>query len=115
MREPADALSKSKPLLPRRFSERQPTSGRNMNLKTAASRLSVHYQTAYKLVRSGSLAAVKIGGTYEVSEAALERYRAERELLRSAAGTPREETPIVHRDREMAVADVRAVAQRTTT
>ena len=37
-----------------------------MNLKTAASKLSVHYQTAYKLVRSGSLAAVKIGGTYEI-------------------------------------------------
>ena len=63
-----------------------------MNLKTAASRLSVHYQTAYKLVRSGSLAPVKIGGTYEISEAALERYRAEREALRSVAAAPRRES-----------------------
>jgi excisionase family DNA binding protein len=86
-----------------------------MNLKTAASRLSVHYQTAYKLVRSGSLAAVKIGGTYEISEAALDRYRAERERLRAAANEVRETVPTVDRDRDAAIADARAVAESTTT
>lgn len=86
-----------------------------MNLKTAASRLSVHYQTAYKLVRSGSLAAVKIGGTYEISEAALERYRAEREKLRAVASEPRDDSPPPAHDRDAAIADVRAVAESTTT
>lgn len=50
-----------------------------MNLKTAARRLGVHYQTAYKWVRSGELIAVKVGLSYEISEAALERFVAERE------------------------------------
>src|SRR3954468_5177048 len=86
-----------------------------MNLKTGAARLSIHYQTAYKLVRSGALAAVKIGGTYEISEAALERYRAEREMLRSAAGAERDDMPVGRRDRDEAIADVRSVAEATTT
>ncbi len=87
-----------------------------MNLKTAAARLSVHYQTAYKLVRSGSLAAVKIGGTYEVSEAAIERYRAEREALRAMAAVPREDASApVPGNRHQALAEVHAVASSTTT
>lgn len=49
-----------------------------MNLKSAARRLGVHYQTAYKWVRSGELVAVKIGLNYEVSEAAIERFLAQR-------------------------------------
>jgi excisionase family DNA binding protein len=48
-----------------------------MNLKQAALRLGVHYQTAYKLVRSGRLAAVRVGGVYDVSESALARYQAD--------------------------------------
>jgi excisionase family DNA binding protein/PAS domain S-box-containing protein len=55
-----------------------------VNLKQAARRLGVHYQTAYKLVRSGKLAAVAVGGRYEISEAALERYVAERQAMRRA-------------------------------
>jgi excisionase family DNA binding protein len=88
-----------------------------MNLKTAAARLSVHYQTAYKLVRSGALTAVKIGGTYEISEAALERYKAEREALRGiAAEVPAARyTPAPTADRYAVIADVRAVAESTTT
>jgi excisionase family DNA binding protein len=86
-----------------------------MNLKTAAARLSIHYQTAYKLVRSGALAAVKIGGTYEISEAALERYRAERDLLRSGAAAPRADVAPPRRDRASAIADAHAVAECTTT
>ncbi len=49
-----------------------------MNLKTAALRLDVHYQTAYRWVRSGQLVAVKVGAGYEVSEAAVERLQAQR-------------------------------------
>jgi excisionase family DNA binding protein len=86
-----------------------------MNLKTAAAKLSVHYQTAYKLVRSGSLAAVKIGGTYEISEAALERYRAEREALRSAACELRQPIGWATRDIESGLEEVRTVARSTTT
>lgn len=52
-----------------------------MNLKTAARRLGVHYQTAYKWVRSGDLVAVKIGLRYEISEAALARFEASRAAL----------------------------------
>ena len=47
-----------------------------MNLKTAARRIGVHYQTAYRWVRSGELVAVKVGAGYEISEAALERFQA---------------------------------------
>lgn len=49
-----------------------------MNLKSAARRLGVHYQTAYRWVRSGQLLAVKVGAGYDVSEAALERFEAQR-------------------------------------
>ena len=55
-----------------------------MNLKEAARRLGVHYQTAYRWVRSGELVAVRIGARYEISEAAIERLRAQRRAL----GTP---------------------------
>ncbi|MGH8976914.1 MAG: excisionase family DNA-binding protein, partial [Acidimicrobiia bacterium] len=53
-----------------------------MNLKQAAQYLGVHYQTAYKLVRSGRLSAVCVGARYEISEAAIERYLAERRAMR---------------------------------
>jgi excisionase family DNA binding protein len=49
-----------------------------VNLKTAALRLGVHYQTAYRWVRSGQLVAVKVGAGYEVSDAAVERLLAQR-------------------------------------
>ena len=51
-----------------------------MNLKTAARRLGVHYQTVYRWVRSGQLVAVKVGAGYEISDAALERFEAQRDL-----------------------------------
>ena len=61
-----------------------------MNLKEAARRLGVHYQTAYRWVRSGELVAVRIGSRYEISDAAIERLRAQRRAL----GTPHiEELP----------------------
>jgi excisionase family DNA binding protein len=49
-----------------------------VNLKTAARRLGVHYQTAYRWVRSGQLVAVKVGSGYEISDAAVERFLAQR-------------------------------------
>jgi excisionase family DNA binding protein len=49
-----------------------------MNLKTAALRLGVHYQTAYRWVRSGQLVAVKVGAGYEISDAAVARLQAQR-------------------------------------
>ena len=49
-----------------------------MNLKEAAHHLGVHYQTAYKWVRGGELVAVRVGGRYEVSPAAIQRFEAAR-------------------------------------
>jgi excisionase family DNA binding protein len=60
-----------------------------VNLKQAARHLGVHYQTAYKLVRSGRLAAVCVGARYEISEAAIERYVAERQAMRRAPARAR--------------------------
>ena len=50
-----------------------------MDLQTAASRLGVHYQTAYRWVRDGSLPAMKYGTSYDISETDLEEFRARRE------------------------------------
>jgi excisionase family DNA binding protein len=57
---------------------RRPREWAPMNLKTAALRLEVHYQTAYRWVRSGRLVAVKVGSGYEISEAAVARLHAQR-------------------------------------
>jgi excisionase family DNA binding protein len=54
-------------------------------LKTAARRLGVHYQTAYRWVRSGQLVAVKVGAGYEISDAALARFQAQRTALERAS------------------------------
>ncbi len=59
-----------------------------VNLKQAARHLGVHYQTAYKLVRSGRLAAVRVGGGYEISDAAIARYLAERDAIRRVPDEP---------------------------
>jgi excisionase family DNA binding protein len=52
-----------------------------VNLKTAARQLGVHYQTAYRWVRSGQLVAVKVGAGYEISDAALARFQAQRAAM----------------------------------
>ncbi len=52
-----------------------------MNLKEAARTLGVHYQTAYKWVRSGALTAVRVGSRYEVSQAAIDQFLATRRTL----------------------------------
>ncbi len=59
-----------------------------MNLKEAAHHLGVHYQTAYKWVRAGELVAVRVGGRYEVSKAAIERFEATRRALAASEDFP---------------------------
>jgi excisionase family DNA binding protein len=79
-----------------------------VNLKTAAQQLGVHYQTAYRWVRSGQLVAVKVGAGYEVSEAAIARLRAQRaatERLSDAAAAPAVEPPS-NLDDELEVLDL---------
>jgi excisionase family DNA binding protein len=49
-----------------------------VDLQTAADRLGVHYQTAYRWVRDGSLRALKHGAVYEITEDELDRFRTER-------------------------------------
>lgn len=49
-----------------------------MDLKSAAEELGVHYQTAYRWVRDGSLSAVKVGASYEVDTHEVDRFRARR-------------------------------------
>lgn len=49
-----------------------------MDLQTAAERLGVHYQTAYRWVRRGSLVAAKRGTSYEIGEVDLQAFIASR-------------------------------------
>lgn len=49
-----------------------------MDLLTAARRLGVHYQTAYRWVRDGTLEASKVSGAYEVTDAEVARLLAAR-------------------------------------
>lgn len=49
-----------------------------MDLQTAADRLGVHYQTAYRWVREGALPAVKRGAFYDISEEQLGRFQQQR-------------------------------------
>ena len=60
-----------------------------MDLQTAADRLGVHYQTAYRWVRGGSLRAVKRGSVYEIEDTELERFQAARS---SPAPPPKQAT-----------------------
>lgn len=57
-----------------------------MDLQTAADRLGVHYQTAYRWVRDGRLPAVKHGAVYDIGEQELLRFQ---ELRRAPAPPPR--------------------------
>jgi excisionase family DNA binding protein len=49
-----------------------------VDLREAAARLGVHYQTAYRWVREGALRAGKIGQAYVVTDEEVERFIAER-------------------------------------
>ena len=49
-----------------------------VDLQTAADRLGVHYQTAYRWIRDGSLKAVKRGSVYDIDEQALAAFQEQR-------------------------------------
>ena len=49
-----------------------------MELSEAAGVLGVHYQTAYRWVRDGSLSAQKVGTRYEIHRLDLEKFQAAR-------------------------------------
>jgi len=49
-----------------------------VDLHAAAASLDVHYQTAYRWIRNGSLPAVKVGSSYVITEADLARFMARR-------------------------------------
>ncbi len=66
-----------------------------MNLKAAARRLGLHYQTAYRLVRAGDLIAIKAGSGYEISEAAIDRYLAGRQAIEAATAAELAQTAVV--------------------
>ena len=81
-----------------------------MNLKQAAARLGVHYQTAYRWVRAGELAAIRVGARYEVSDAAIHQFVAARQsVLRQSEphGNGANRTPD---DPEHALQDLEAMA-----
>lgn len=49
-------------------------SGRTVTLQEASERLGLHYMTVYRHIRTGRLAAVKSGSTWEIEEAELRRF-----------------------------------------
>lgn len=52
--------------------------GETITLQEAADRLGVHYQTAYKWVRDGTLAAQQVGRSYRLTPAEVDRWATER-------------------------------------
>jgi MerR family transcriptional regulator, light-induced transcriptional regulator len=61
-----------------------------VNLESAAKVLGVHYQTAYRWVRTGQLPAAKVGSAYELLAEDVERLAEERRAQagRAPAGSP---------------------------
>lgn len=56
------------------FADDAVSDGDSIDLQAAAERLGVHYQTAYRWVRSGRLPASLVSGRYQVDQHALERF-----------------------------------------
>ena len=95
-----------------------------MNLKTAARRLGVHYQTAYRWVRGGQLIAIKVGSGYDVSDAALARFQAQRAAVErlpdldevpepaDAVRDPLDAGALLDRMLDVVTIDARPVAER---
>lgn len=57
-----------------------------VDLKAASDRLGVHYQTAYRWVRDGSLAATRVGNSYDIQTEVVDQLRA---LRSRPSGPPR--------------------------
>ena len=51
--------------------------GESISLTEAATRLGVHYMTAYRYVRTGQLPAVKVGGEWNVAASDVDSFRKE--------------------------------------
>ena len=66
----------------------------SVDLQTAADTLGVHYQTAYRWVRSGQLSAEMVGGKYLVSQAELAEF--DRVRRRPAAPPPPKQVRLAH-------------------
>lgn len=66
-----------------------PAPTQDVDLREAAERLGVHYQTAYQWVRSGDLPAVRLRNRYRISVDDLERFAQERDTPRPVAVPPR--------------------------
>lgn len=69
----------------------------DLTLQEAADHLGVHYMTAYRYVRLGLLAAVKVGGTWRVSPAELEVFRAGSPTAPQTEGGSRRRAPWAER------------------
>ena len=88
-----------------------------LDLQTAADALGVHYQTAYRWVRTGKLAARVVDGKYEVDRRALEAVETARSSPRAPAPpSSRRLTAAAERVHAALVAgDEAAVRQSVTT
>lgn len=60
-----------------------------VELREAAERLGVHYQTAYQWVRSGELPAVRVRNRYRIDTGDLQRFADERDAPRPVEARPR--------------------------
>ncbi|MEQ1699018.1 MAG: cobalamin-dependent protein [Ilumatobacteraceae bacterium] len=61
------------------------TDSPRLNLKQTAARLGVHYMTAYRYVRQGRLDAERAGTEWEVTEAAIAKFIAQRDRPEASA------------------------------
>jgi len=75
----------------------QDMSGDDLTLQEAADHLGVHYMTAYRYVRLGLLAAVKVGGTWRVTPEELEVFRAGGPTAPQVEGGSRRRAPWAER------------------
>lgn len=80
-----------------------------MNLKVAALVLGVHYQTAYKWVRSGALTAVRIGGRYDISDAAIKQFQAHRRSIVADVAITGAEQPFTGATQEDVIEELEAM------
>lgn len=80
-----------------------------MNLKTAAHELDVHYQTAYRWVRAGELTAVRIGARYDISDAAIHQFIANRTAVWSAVKSPAHDRRVTDLTRDDVLAELDAM------
>ncbi len=85
-----------------------------VNLKAAARELGLHYQTAYKLVRSGELVAVRDGRRYDISEAAIATCQARRRRFAGVAWLPNTGTELDDLHHPLDEVRLAALATRST-